>query len=179
MTFALAAVLLAGCQSNPEPPPFESASDAATPTATASPADAAPTLPPEAKGTSEASAKAFVRHYFDTLNYAMNSGQTKHLRSLATRECESCGAISNNIDRTYEVGGHIKSRGWLLQSIALVPRQSSERPILDLGVLMTAEEVTSESGAEPELFTGGRQPMTIYLVRLGGQWRVARLDRVA
>jgi hypothetical protein len=54
--------LVGGCRSNPEPPPLQSASSSPSPSPTASPSVAPPTLPAKAKGTSEAAAKAFVRH---------------------------------------------------------------------------------------------------------------------
>ena len=176
---AVGVMLLAGCQSNPEPPPLESASESPSPSATESPTPAAPTLPAEAKGTSEAAAKAFVRHFFDSLNYAMNSGNTSHLRSLADDGCRSCEAIASNIDKTYGAGGSITSRGWVLQSIHRVPLQPRDRPILDLGVLMTPERVLKRAGGDPKTFEGGKQPMTMYLVTLNGEWRVTRLDLVA
>jgi hypothetical protein len=175
----LCALVASGCQSNPEPPPLERTAESSTPSPTASPAEAAPTLPAEAKGTSEAAAKAFVRHFFDSLNFAMNTGETDYFRSLAHAGCESCEAIAANIDKTYGVGGSINSRGWLVQSVSLTPHQAGRRPILDLGVLMRPEQVVERSGAEPQSFEGGKQPMTIYLARVNGAWLVTRLDRVA
>lgn len=174
---ALGAVVLSGCQANPEPPPIDTASSSPSPSP--SPTDAAPTLPAEAQGTSEKAAKAFVRHFFETLNHAMNSGDTESLRDLASAECESCAAIVENIDATYAAGGRIESRGWLVQSVSVVPGQPKTSPILDVGVLMSRERVLERSGAEPESFEGGKQPMTMYLLHTAGQWRVSRLDRVA
>jgi hypothetical protein len=173
----LGAAVLTGCQSNPKPPPLDDAA-ASSPPPTASPTSAAPTLPAEAKGTSEAAAEAFVRHFFDSLKYAINSGDTEHLRDLAANSCQSCVAISENIEKTYGAGGSISSKGWLLQSASLTPRQPRDRPILDLGVLMTPERVVERAGADPKTFGGGKQPMTMYLVRKSGEWRVTRLDRV-
>ncbi|MGH3369286.1 MAG: DUF6318 family protein [Nocardioidaceae bacterium] len=167
---------LSGCQSNPEPPPLEGAPTSASPSP--SPTEAAPTLPAEAKGTSPASAKAFVRHYFNSLNYAMNSGDVDQFEVLATSGCQSCRAVAHNIDQTYSAGGEITSEGWLIQSVSLVPLQPRHRPILDLGVLMTKERVVATAGAPPKSFRGGKQPMTIHLVRANGGWRVERLDRV-
>jgi len=175
----LCALVAAGCQSNPAPPPLESTAESSTPSPTASPAEAEPTLPAEAKGSDEAAAKAFVHHFFDSLNFAMNTGETDYFRSLAHSGCESCEAIAANIDKTYRVGGSIKSRGWLVQSVSLTPHQASRRPILDLGVLMRPEQVVERSGAEPQTFEGGKQPMTMYLGRVKGTWQVTRLDRVA
>jgi hypothetical protein len=169
------ALLLAGCQSNPAPPPLESTSTSPSPSPSPT---AAPTLPAEAQGTSRAAAKAFVRHYFETLNHAMNTGEVKQFRLLSTDDCESCAAIAGNIETTYAAGGEISSRGWVLRSVTVVPGQPSGAPILDLGLVMTRERVVERAGAQARTFEGGKQPMTIHLVRQDNQWRVSQLDRV-
>jgi hypothetical protein len=173
---AVGALALGGCQTNPAPPPLERTS--ISPTLSPSPTIAAPTLPAEAQGTSEAAAKAFVRHYFDALNHAMNTGEVEHLRGLGAENCASCATIAGNIDATYAAGGKISSRGWSLRSVTVVPGQPSQAPILDLGVMLTRERVVERAGAEPRTFEGGKQPMTIHLVRQDNEWRVSRLDRV-
>jgi hypothetical protein len=171
--------LLQACQSNPEPPPLETAASSPPAPPTSSPTEAAPTLPAAAKGRSEAAAKAFVRHYFTTLNYAMNTGTIQPLEALSDKRCESCSAIARNIESTYAAGGHIESRGWLLNSISPVPRQPVRRPIFDLGVRMTTETVTRKAGEKARKFEGGKQPMTIHLLDSGGSWRVLRLDLIS
>ena len=72
---ALAGSLVSGCTSSAEPsplPPTPSSSSAAP-----SPSPTPPSLPPEAEGTSPKAAKAFVRHWVDTINYAMSTGDTQ------------------------------------------------------------------------------------------------------
>lgn len=173
----LGAASLASCESNAAPPPLESPTP--SPSATSRPTPAAPELPAEARGTTEASAKAFAEHYVDLINYAMNSGDVTALRALGDEACVSCRAISSNIDDTYSSGGKISSRGWLLQSVSVVPNQPAHRPILDLGIVMSPERIVRRTGAKQETFPGGKQPMTMYLRHAKGGWLVVRLDRVA
>lgn len=136
-------------------------------------------MPTAAKGTSRAAAKAFVRHYFDVLNTAMTSGDTKTLKALSGPDCASCDTIAGNIEETYEAGGSIESRGWIVYVVSFVPEQPRQSPILDLGVRISPERVRASAGAEPKTFRGGRQPMTMYLSRRDRSWQVDRLDRVA
>jgi hypothetical protein len=173
------ALVAAGCQSNPEPPPLDTASTSPSPSPSPSPTDSPPPLPDAAKGTSEASAKTFVRHYFASLNHAMNSGDTRYFRTLGTNDCQSCDAIAGNIEKVYAAGGYISSDGWEVQSIANVPSQPARRPILDLGTLLQRERVKEHAHAEPATFRGGKQPMTAHLVRRGASWKMHRLDRAA
>lgn len=176
---ALLLCLTAGCQSNPEPAPLEAAEPSSSAPSSASPTPSPPAMPAEAKAEGAAGAKAFVRHYFATLNFAMNSGRTGQLRKLSAEECESCQAIAGNIERTYRAGGNINSKGWRLTAINVAPVNSPRQPILDLGVRMTSERVVKSAGAQPEWFDGGRQAMTIFLKRHDGSWHVTRLDQVA
>ena len=71
-TALLVPLALAGCAEDDPQPKLPSAS-ATSPTTTASATpDAAvePTLPPEAQGKDEAAAEAFVRYYWELVNYA-------------------------------------------------------------------------------------------------------------
>lgn len=172
-------LLVAGCQSNPEPAPLPSPTPSPTPSSSPSPTVAAPTLPPEARGTSTASAKAFVRHYFEAINYSASTGDVSYLRTLGSPECQSCTAIVENIDDIYSAGGLIRTRGWILTTVSPVPGQPSRLPIFDLGVRLSREQIVKKRGVKPTAFVGAKQPMTIYLRRQADSWQVTRLDKVA
>jgi hypothetical protein len=167
---------LAGCQANPEPAPLPSPEPA--PSASPSPTAAAPTLPPDARGTSMASAKAFVRHYVALVNHAMVTGDTQGVRKLALVDCSSCANIANRLDDIYRAGGSIESEGWRIHSLTPVANQRATHPALQMGMALSSQRVREREGAKVRAFDGGRQPMTIFLERRGGSWRVARLDLV-
>jgi hypothetical protein len=173
------AVGTAGCASNPEPEPLPETATSPSATGTPSPSAVAPTLPARAKGTSKASAKAFVRHFFSTFNYAVQTGSTGPLRDLGTSECESCDVLAGNIDAIHQSGGSIRTRGWEVTSISLAPRTDDSTAVLNLGIMQHPERVRSAKGAQPKNYAGGRQPMTIYLTIVKGEWRVMRLDKVS
>ena len=82
--FLLVTVLggLAGCQGNPEPAPLPSPTTSPSPSPSPSVASAPPVLPNEARGTSAASARAFVRHYVDLVNHAMATGDVEGLSAV-------------------------------------------------------------------------------------------------
>ena len=154
----------------PSPSPTESETPSPTP----------PTMPAEAEGTSPNAAKAFVRHYFDQINYAALTGHTEALRALSTRDCESCDAIASNVERIYNGGGHIETDGWQLTVVSQVPSRPSLRPAFDLGVRQGPESVhESGSSRAPKSYPGGRLAMTIYLEWAGSRWAADRLDEVA
>jgi len=173
----LAVMMLTGCQANPKPPPLETG-DSSSATPTPSPTAAAPTLPAEAKGTSEAAAKAFVRHYFEVINHAAASGDANALEELSEPKCASCSAIRENIDEIYSAGGEIRSEGWTLLGIRVIQADRGSA-VASLDVKLEPETVVRSSGGESAQNQGSRQPMTIFLSADSGSWRVTRLDLVS
>ncbi len=113
--------MLSGCSGDaPEPGPLRSSSaspSSSSPTSpsprspSASVSEAAPTLPPEAKGTDEASAEAFVRHWVAVLDYSGPAGDSRALRQLSTPGCVDCDAIADFIDDVAVHNGRIQGKG--------------------------------------------------------------------
>jgi hypothetical protein len=172
---ALGLALVTGCQSNPAPPPMASTSTA--PSLSPTPTPAAPTMPPEAKGTSKAAAKAFVRHWIDVLNYAGATGDVAELEQLSLSSCESCSGIVKRIVDTYSDGGRIDGAGWSVLVIEAVPGQARRRPVLQVGVRLSPQTVWAGEGQERHHYRGGKQPMLFRLARKSG-WRVRQLEKV-
>ncbi|HET7414162.1 MAG TPA: DUF6318 family protein, partial [Arthrobacter sp.] len=141
--------------------------------------DGPPTLPAAARGKGARAAKAFVRYYIATVNYATATGDTGQLRTLGTRGCVSCKAISRIIKRIYEADGSIDSHGWKLSSISIVPRQPKSKPMFDLGVVETPQDVYETANSRVKHYKGGKHPMTIHLQYRHAHWRVTRLDLVS
>ncbi|HET7387787.1 MAG TPA: DUF6318 family protein [Nocardioidaceae bacterium] len=181
----LATAVVSACSSAPEPkplpdpPPSSSAPSSPSASASSSPEQtSAPTLPPEAKGTSAKAAKAFVRYYFTVISFAIKTGDVDHMRQLGADRCKSCTALAASIEKVYAAGGHVESKGWRLTVVSLVPDQPRSRPIFDLSVVQSPEKVLREGGGKVEHFPGGKQPMTITLERDNSRWHVIRLVRV-
>ena len=101
-TALLVPLALAGCAEDDPQPKLPSAS-ATSPTTTASATpDAAvePTLPPEAQGKDEAAAEAFVRYFWDLVNYAQETGDVKTLKS----------SLSLPVLHRMRTGGRLRAR---------------------------------------------------------------------
>jgi hypothetical protein len=109
---------LAGCGGDDEIEPKMPDSSSAASTSTAespSPSEPVepvepvePTLPSEAEGDDAAAAEAFVRHYYDYVNYAQATGDTKGLRRLALPSCAPCEGGASTIEQIYRSGGTIE-----------------------------------------------------------------------
>src|SRR5687768_16095536 len=101
---ACAAALLigtaAGCSAGgtPTPGPLEPDTSAASTTPSETPsASAAPTLPPEAKGTSDKAAIAFVEHWVALFNHSTSSLSTPLLSRASDPACTPCNAMIDSI----------------------------------------------------------------------------------
>jgi hypothetical protein len=173
------AILLTACgTTNPEPAPLSPpATTSPTPTTTTSPTP--PPLPHTAKRTSTASAKAFVRHYFDVINYAIRTGKTAQVRRLGTQSCVSCQAIARNVEKVYGAGEQAKTRGWLLYFVGPVDPGPDQTRKVPLGVQETAVVLLDAHDEVLRRDQAKRQPMDIYVIRLADGWRVQRLDLVS
>ena len=134
-------------------------------------------MPAEAKGTSAASAKAFVRYWIATLNYSGPSGDSSRLRSLSSPKCVDCDAIGDFIDAVYQRGGAIAGDGWDIQAVRVIDKDNADRMVLDALVQVTVQTVTEAKGKKPRTYPGGRRLKTFWLARNGSAWRVSKLEQ--
>jgi hypothetical protein len=177
-----AAVLMAGCTSNPEPAPLPSPSASGSESAGASPsasASAAPSMPVEARGTSKKSAKAFVRYYVDVLNHATVTGRTSRAKQLSAPSCESCEAMLERIDEIYANGGYLAGEGWRVTDMKYQPLQPRRHPIISVGIRLAPQRLVERQGGSVERFEGGQNRLDLTLSRDERSWTVAQLERLS
>ena len=176
----VAGVLLVGatgCDANPAPGalPSEPVPSAGRLWQSAPPT--APAMPVAAKGTGPRAAKAFVRHWIDSLNYAARSGDTSGLRASSSPRCAACSAIARFIDRVYAHGGSIKGDGWQLLETNAVGRAGRKQKTIDALVRVRPQVVFNDSAAAPKRYQGGRRLKTFWLSRSGSGWLIERLEQ--
>ena len=106
---------LASCSENPEPQPLEDTTAAANSTPSPTPSrspNGAPTMPPEAKGTSKQAAIAFVEHVIEVLNYTAQSLNTQVFQRISASNCEACARITDSMREIRSSGGFISGGAW-------------------------------------------------------------------
>lgn len=165
-------VALAGCGSNnpkPAPAPTKSASASPSPSR-----EVAPTMPPEAKGTDEAAAKAYVRHFIEVINYAGPSGDTHALRQLY-RGCIECLAISDLIDKTYSAQGHISGGSWRIRSMESMSLGTKKLRVL-ARVRVDSQKILRKTSARPDVYSADPDATKSFiLAQRGSHWIVIDL----
>ena len=178
-------VLISACSSNPAPAPLPRASTAIeTTTGAPSPAsdptpgsDGPPTMPAAAQGRGARSAKAFVRYWIDSLNYAATTGETFNLRRSSTSSCTACGAIARFIERTYRHSGHIEGDGWKPDTFRVVSGGTSRDVVVEVVVEVRPQVVVASPKASPARYPGGRRLKTFWLSRTHRAWSVDRMEQ--
>jgi uncharacterized protein DUF6318 len=101
----LGALMLTGCNSNPEASrPFEPPQTTTAPSNTPPSPSATPSGPPDrpeaAKGLALSAAEAFVTHYVDLLNFAYATGDIQPLLSVSDRGCVGCNGTADYLRKT-------------------------------------------------------------------------------
>lgn len=163
---------LAGCgdgESSADPPTSPAPTTSSTPTPTPS----GPVIPEAAQGTDEASAKAFVRFWFDTLDASSNSGDVTALKALSTDGCDPCTALIRAITDTYEAGGHIESGGWVTKRVLRMPR--NDDMAFDVIARVGPQSIFTAEGELERRSKGSREHMSVWLRWQHSGWRLDRL----
>jgi len=151
-----AAVLLAGCQDEPEPE-FD-------PTPTESPSKSEPTEEPEAE-----TAKKFVRDWVETYNAFEASGDSSTYASL-NKGCSTCNDIQETVEEAYDSGGFLKSDGWqILGTVDGTP------PTLTATVEVSPSQYKASAGAGVERADGGRIIVEFRVREIAGAWKLTDL----
>jgi hypothetical protein len=107
---SLLSVLALGACSGGDPEPRfapSSSSPPTSPSTTAASDPVPPTMPAEAKGTDAAAAEAFVRFYWEMVNYAQATGDLRDLRVISSMHCVACRGGIGGIEQVVARGGRI------------------------------------------------------------------------
>ena len=147
-----------------------------TPSVSPSPTPTAPTLPAEARGTSTASAKAFVRHYVAAVNFAMVSGDTSALTDLSLPSCSTCQAIATRIEEVYGQGGRLSGEGWAITTLRLVHRADKRNMLVAAGIEISPQVMYLSPSASPSHSARSRGNLDFWLASTSGEWLVKNLE---
>ena len=65
-----------------------------------------PALPKSAREASERGARAFLRYYWELVNYAQQTGDVSALKRVSAPRCTGCASGIAGVARLYRKGGH-------------------------------------------------------------------------
>jgi serine/threonine-protein kinase len=152
---AAVAVLVAGTvagvaslrpEGTDDPATAPSASD---PTSVADRATA-PALPPTAASPSQEAGGEFVRYWFATLTYGVQTGDVEDLNLASSPDCQDCQDAIGSIEETYRTGGALRGGAYVVRNVSTTSLWSAERPVYDATVdrsVRTEVDAGGEAGA--------------------------------
>lgn len=192
---AAAAVLLlvlTGC-SEPEPgspmptgrAPATSAEPSATASATtASPtptsdtpeptqaSQAAPTLPPEATTNDAAGAEAFVRYWFDTVNYAYDHLDAGPLQAASLDTCSVCGQIADEINEYARNGERVDGGAFTTAEVVSPAPDGTGVNVVSIVYSQEPYTVLNSAGEEVSQSAGEKASLGAVVRREADEWQM-------
>ncbi|MFC6046132.1 DUF6318 family protein [Nocardioides hankookensis] len=173
----LSALALGGCtDDDPEPKfgPTESTSPASptSPSTSSAAGTVAPTLPSAAQGSTAASAEAFVKFYWEAVNYAQSSGDLRLLRGLGSPSCTACNAGVSYLEQVFDAGGHVVGGVGSLsvQKSSLVEGDGQLSGVVKFVLTTTPQRVDFEGTSKDESYPGGTKTVNALVEPAGGSW---------
>lgn len=140
---ALGLVLaLSACGGDPEPQ-FE-ADPSPTPSEVTSSAPAKEAW----EEKSPEGAVAFAEHWTATFSEAFQTGETKSLVAISTKDCEGCNFFTSLIREVYDGGGSISGSAWRLTDAGWSTLED-ESVVAVAGRMRIPEQTISRSGESP------------------------------
>lgn len=124
----------------------------------------------------EKGAQNFARYWIDTLNKATTSGDTKKLKTLQKKSCETCTDFAKQLDDIYAAGGHVETKGFEVKKIA--NEAGVPAPGAGVSVVLTAtpQKLYKAKGAVPRSLKGGDLRLRLIMVRVSHHWAMDRID---
>ncbi|GAB3197250.1 hypothetical protein GCM10027062_08580 [Nocardioides hungaricus] len=162
---------LAGCSGDPEPrvaPPSPTA-----PSTTRASVQTPPEMPAAAKGTDAAAAEAFVRFYWEMVNYAQLTGDVEPLRPLGYK-CINCENGIEFIEGIYSKGGEIRGGDGTPSKLdtTFTNVQGDLLAVVDSVLVLTPQDVDVPGKAKDKHYKGGDREIRMYLQPESGSWVV-------
>ena len=124
----------------------------------------------------EKGAQSFARYWIETLNEATTSGDTKKLKTLQKKSCETCTDFARQLDEIYAKGGRVETEGFKIKN--LVNEANVPAPGAGVSVTLTAtpQKVYATKDAAVRELKGGDLRLRLIMVRVKDHWLMDRID---
>jgi hypothetical protein len=136
------------------------------------PVSSAPTSSPTAS-TGHESPEHFIRRWAAEDARIQQTGDTARFRAMS-HGCKGCAKLADLVDRIYEAGGYIHTRGWQVRSISKQGRNTYA-----LRVFTSSTTYTKSEGGKPRHLPSGPAEFQLQLQWTTQAWRVTSLVQVA
>lgn len=178
----ISVLALGACSGDdPEPKvadPSPSATLPSSPSTTPVSGPVEPTMPAAARGSDAAAAEAFVKFYWEMVNYAQATGDVEGLKVLATR-CLNCDTGVHSIEAAYEDGGEIRGGTGTVDRFdtKFIDRGRKMWAIVECRLSLTPQVVDMPGSGKDQRYPGGPSEIRMYLQPSADAWTVRSVGK--
>lgn len=169
-----AATLLLGLSacSGEDPDPQVAPPSPTEPSTTGTSAETPPEMPEAAKGTDAAAAEAFVKFYWETVNYAQQSGDLAGLREISSDKCIACQAGIDYLEDVFAKNGEFTGGVGRVSNptAAFATNAGITYAVVDFDLALTRQRVDFPGTDEDEAYTGGSNRVRARLEPTSSGW---------
>ena len=163
---------LGACSGSDPQPKFAdpTPSQPTSPSTTAVSGPVEPTMPAAAQGTDAAAAEAFVRFYWEMVNYAQATGDLEGLRSLAGPECGPCASGLKALERLVEREAAVRGGVYKLSDMSSAFFGEGNRITVWYALAATRQVIAYPGDRADEVYAAKEVRAMSVLRREDGQW---------
>jgi hypothetical protein len=134
-------------------------------------------MPEAAKAHTTAGAKAFVKHFWNVVDYAQATGDTGAVTALSLVGCKGCQGGVHSIDGVYTSGGSIRGGQTTTSHYSVEWIRSGKLQLAYVIVDLTfgPQTVDMPGTAHDKVSTGSRSTDRLELLAQAHGWKVAQL----
>lgn len=170
---------LSGC-GNTDTPPAQADPTTSSPSTTVSSVASGPTAPamPAATHTNtRAGAIAFARYFWDVVNYAQATLDTRLLKTLGSRSCRGCQGGVRWIDGIAASHGSIRGGRNTVRHVGIPSPARRGHPDWDVSLeIVSSGQVVTQPGKPPKRYDRGVNHVSMTLRMEDGSWKVEFLE---
>jgi serine/threonine-protein kinase len=135
-----------------------------------------PEPPAAVSSTSVDGATAFVKYWFDALNYAVSTGNTAPVEAVSSPDCETCAAATKAIKNEYQSGGKLRGGEYSIRQITTDNFFTVAEPDIDIVFDRSPRSTVTATGQQITVLPGTAfATAQILLDRSGNKWRMRSL----
>ena len=132
-----------------------------------------PQPPASAEPATAAGGQAYVRHWFEALNYAIGTGDTAALEAASSTSCRTCGDLIAFVRAAYADGGSIRGGGYTMRDVTTDNFWSLENPRFGTVFDRASRSTVTSDGGQKDVKEGAPfLSCQILLERADNGWRV-------
>jgi hypothetical protein len=132
-----------------------------------------PQPPPSAEPATVDAAKAFARHWFEAVNYAIGTGDTSAVEAASSPSCETCTQLVTFVRDAYANGGSLRGGGYTVRDVTTDDFWSLENAKLGAVFDRSARSKVAADGTQSDVLEGAPfLTCQMLLERVDNHWRV-------